>query len=287
MHRPIFWRMLAVLALATPGTCATNPGVERIADAPPLDRGLVAGIGADRFAAASFTASDGRILRYRLLSPPNPRPGRRYPLVVQFHGSGAIGTDNRAQIEKDVAARAWALPEIRAAYPAFVLVPQFSERSANYDNPATPHMAVAGPELAVALQLVDALLETHPIDRRRIYVSGFSMGGSTSWLAALARPDLFAAAVPVSAVAPDRGGAAALTALPVLALHGDADAENPIASDRQLLAEIRRAGGQQARLREYAGLGHQPPGDFIPGHWWRDWLFRQQQGIEEESRARP
>ena len=26
-------------------------------------------------------------------------------------------------------------------------------------------------------------------------------------------------------------------------------------------------------LREYAGLGHQPPGDLVPGTWWRDWLF--------------
>ena len=33
--------------------------------------------------------------------------------------------------------------------------------------------------------------------------------------------------------------------------------------------------GDMARLREYAGLKHQPPGDMLPGEWWRDWLFAQ------------
>ena len=40
-------------------------------------------------------------------------------------------------------------------------------------------------------------------------------------------------------------------------------------------AAIHAAGGRQARLREYAGLKHQPPGDMLPGEWWRDWLFAQ------------
>ena len=77
-----------------------------------------ASITADDFASGSFTASDGTVLPYRLLAPASMEPGRRYPLVVQFHGSGAIGSDNRAQIEGDLAARAWAVPVLRARYPA-------------------------------------------------------------------------------------------------------------------------------------------------------------------------
>ena len=88
---------------------------------PPLDRSPAAALSADDFVAGTFTASDGTTLPYRLLAPAHIEPGRRYPLVVQFHGSGAIGTDNRAQIERDFAARAWAIPAIRARHPAFVL----------------------------------------------------------------------------------------------------------------------------------------------------------------------
>lgn len=264
--------MFACLAL---GACAPQQGVEQLPAMPTVNRSLAAGISADIFSPGQFAASNGRLLSYRLLSPPELVPGRRYPLVVQFHNSGAIGTDNLGQIDNDLPARAWAIPEIRAAYPAFVLVPQFSERSANYDDPATPRAAFAGPQLAMALELIDSLAASNPIDRQRIYVSGFSMGGSTAWLAALARPDLFAAALPISAIAPDRAEAATLAQLPVLALHGNADEENPIASDREMLLAIRAAGGRRARLREYAGLAHQPPGDYLPGRWWRDWLFAQ------------
>ncbi len=268
-------RILIVLACAALVACASPGAVEIVRDAPPLDRSLVARITADDFAAAAFTSADGTTLPYRLLAPQRIEPGRRYPLVVQFHNSGGIGTDNRAQIEKDASARAWALPEVRADHPAFVLAPQFSARSADYDNPKTPRAAFAAPQLSAALELIDRIAATHPVDRQRIYATGFSMGGSTAWLAALARPDFFAAAVPVGAIAPERARAATLARLPILALHGDADTENPIASDREMIAAIRAAGGRNARLREYVGLEHQPPGDFIPGRWWRDWMFAQ------------
>lgn len=268
-------RTLVALVCASLAACASHGGVDIVRDAPPLDRSQVARITADDFVAADFTAADGTPLAYRMLAPQRIEAGRRYPLIVQFHNSGGIGTDNRAQIEKDASARAWALPEVRADYPAFVLAPQFSERSAKYDDPKTPQVAFAAPQLPAALELIDAFAATHPVDPQRIYVTGFSMGGSTAWLTALARPGFFAAAVPVGAIAPDRARAATLAQLPILVLHGDADTENPIASDREMIAAIHAAGGRRARLREYVGLEHQPPGDFIPGRWWRDWLFAQ------------
>ncbi|RZA19472.1 MAG: hypothetical protein EOP93_08630 [Lysobacteraceae bacterium] len=255
--------------------CAGTPGVRLVRGTPALDRTPAAALGADDFTAGSFTAADGTVLPYRLLAPERIEPGQRYPLVVQFHGSGAIGNDNRAQIDRDFAARAWALPAVRARHPAFVLVPQFPVRSANYDDPAVPRIAVAAPPLSAALELVDAIVARQPVDSSRIYASGFSMGGSAAWLSLLARPALFAAAMPISGIAPDRSRADALKHIPLLVLHGDADGENPIDSDREMIAAIRAAGGRQARMRAYAGLGHQPPGDLIPGDWWRDWLFAQ------------
>ena len=265
--------LLASAALLLAG-CASDASETLVRGTPPLDRSPAAALSADDFAAGTFTARDGTTLPYRLLSPTQIEPGRRYPLVVQFHGSGAIGTDNRAQIERDFAARAWAIPAIRARHPAFVLVPQVPVRSANYD-PATPRIAIATPALSAALELVDAVIEQQPVDRTRIYASGFSMGGSATWLSLLARPNLFAAAVPISGIAPDRARAGELKHMPMLVLHGDADTENPIDSDREMVAAIRAAGGRRVRLRSYVGLQHLPPGDLVPGDWWRDWLFAQ------------
>jgi predicted peptidase len=255
--------------------CASDAGETLVRGTPPLDRSPAAAISADDFVAGSFTANDGTTLPYRLLAPAHMEPGRHYPLVVQFHGSGAIGNDNRAQIERDFAARAWAIPAIRARHPAFVLVPQFPDRSANYDDPATPRAAIATPSLAAALELVDAVIARHPVDRTRIYASGFSMGGSATWLSLLAKPGLFAAAMPISGIAPDRARAAGMKDIPMLVLHGDADTENPIDSDRAMVAAILATGGKQVRMRSYVGLQHLPPGDLVPGDWWRDWLFAQ------------
>ncbi len=265
--------LLACAALLFTG--CSGAGETLVRGTPPLDRSPAASLSADDFVAGSFTATDGTTLPYRLLAPTHVEPGRRYPLVVQFHGSGAIGNDNRAQIERDFAARAWAIPAIRTRHPTFVLVPQFPIRSANYDDPATPRIAVATPALSAALELVDSIAAQQPVDRTRIYASGFSMGGSATWLALLARPELFAAAMPISGIAPDRLRADELKHIPLLILHGDADTENPIHSDREMVAAIRASGGKHIRLRSYVGLQHQPPGDLVPGDWWRDWLFAQ------------
>ena len=266
----------AWLALATV-TCVacSGSGVRIVRGTPPLDRERVAHVGADAFIAGVFHDADGTILPYRLLPPLQVVPGERYPLVVHFHNSAAIGDDNRLQIERDVSARAWALHEVRARHPAFVLAPQFPQRSADYDDPQSPRVAIAAPVLETALALVDAIAAEHPVDPRRIHATGFSMGASTAWLAAVAQPERFAGIVAMGGVAPDRARAATLVELPILVMHGDADAENPIRSDLEMVAAIRAAGGRRVRLRQYASLGHQPPGDLIPGDAWRDWLFEQ------------
>lgn len=101
------------------------------------------------------------------------------------------------------------------------------------------------------------------------------MGGSATWLAATLRPGLFAALVPVSGIAPANSFAPLFKTLPTLAIHGNADTENPLTADLRFVREIHRVGGTAIRLREYEGLDHQIPDDMFPGRWWRDWLFEQ------------
>lgn len=262
----------ALLAVVLAG-CAWSPRIERISGTPPLDRTLVAAVDIDEFAMGEFIARDGTHLRYRLLKPLSPQPGRRYPLVLQLHGSGGIGNDNQRQME--ALAKAWALPEVRARHPAYVLVPQFPMRSANYDNAQTPRSAVASPALSAALELMDRIAQEEAVDPLRVYATGFSMGGSAAWLAPTLRPDYFAAIVPIGGIAPSNDRASALKDLPIRVLHGDADDENPIDADRRLVAHLHAIGARDVQLREYVGLAHSPPDDCLPGLAWRDWLFAQ------------
>lgn len=271
MRKPI--GPLAYLCLLAAGCVQASSPIEHVAGIAPMAADVSASVDAGQFDAGTFTASDGTVLPYRVLRPSRLQEGRSYPLVVQFHGSGGIGTDNARQL--DPLARSWALPDLRERYQAYVLVPQFPIRSANY-GPASPDQhSEASPALVAAIELVRAFASKHPVDPSRIYATGFSMGGSAAWLAPTLDPALFAAIAPISGIAPADSRAPAFRTLPVLVFHGNADDENPITADRRFFAAILKAGGRHIRLREYEGLAHSPPADIQPGTAWRDWLFRQ------------
>jgi len=227
------------------------------------------------FEASRYVMADGAVLPYRLLPPPTLVPGQRYPLVVVLHGSGAVGNDNRAQL--GALALSWSAPSLRQRYPAFVLVPQFGERSANYVAASDGALASApGPGVARLQALVDTLLTQKPIDPARVYVMGFSMGASTAWNALQSRRGRYAAAVMFSGIAPDRAGAAALADVPLLVVHGNADTNNPIDADRAMVAALKAQHAPALHWREYDGMDHQVPDTMLLATEWRDWLWAQQ-----------
>ncbi len=46
-----------------------------------------------------------------MMSPAAPQAGKRYPLIIVLHGSGAIGNDNSSQL--GALAMSWSAPAIR------------------------------------------------------------------------------------------------------------------------------------------------------------------------------
>jgi len=264
-------KLLLALCIVTAG-CAT-PKHDLIRDATPIAKDAVASIEPADFDASEFKASDGTVLRYRLLAPSHGISGKSYPLVLQLHGSGGIGTDNLKQLDR--LAKSWAMPALRERYQAYVLIPQFPIRSANYGSPSPDQHAEHSPALIAALELVEEFTSHHAVDKSRIYAVGFSMGGSSAWLAPTLRPHLFAAVVPISGIAPADSFAAVFKNLPTLVIHGNADTDNPIVVDRRFIGEVMRIGGKNIQFREYEGLDHQLPAEIYPGYWWRDWLFGQ------------
>lgn len=270
---------VAVLVAACSGSALQPSANEVVRGAVPLPRDVVASVDPDVFGKGSFTASNGTVLPYRVLTPLGMVAGVRYPLVLQLHGSGGIGTDNLLQLDR--LAKTWAMPEVRARYGSYVLVPQFPVRSANYGPPSPDQFAQHSAALIAALELVEQFARDNAVDRARIYALGFSMGGSATWLAPVLKPDLFAAIVPISGIAPENGAAMLLQDLPIWVMHGNADDENPIVADRRLSSHIRARGGKRILFREYEGLDHQPPADIFPGFWWRDWLFAQRRASSQ------
>lgn len=278
MQKPLL--LLACLVL---GACATTPPVGAPAPklavetrsyaatplAPPI--GLPS---AETFAEAKFTAPDGVSLPYRLLTPPQASGGKeRLPLVVFLHGSGAVGTDNKAQLGPFV--RTWARPETAAAFPAFVVAPQAPTRTADYARGGDRLLASRpGASLPAILALIDDLAARLPIDPDRIYLVGFSMGGSAAMNAAVLAPGKFAAVAAFSGVPPERALAAKVAPTPVLIVHGDKDRENPYAPDLAWAGALADAGGV-VRFVSYNGMAHVVPPDMVHDSAWRAWLFSQ------------
>ncbi|GGC68411.1 phospholipase [Undibacterium terreum] len=239
------------------------------------DKAVLQELKRDSFSAEAFEPALGKPLPYRLLSPLSPQPGVLYPVVIVLHGSGAVGDDNVSQL--GAFALSWSAPAIQSRFPAYVLVPQFPERSANYSESIKDGFLASQPGASLGLvsQMLDDFIAQHPVDTRRIYLSGFSMGASAAWNLLLHSPGKFAASVAYSGIPPERSTALQLKDVPVLIVHGNADTENPIPPDRAMFAALQKAGAKHVYFREYEGMEHRVPADMLLDLRWREWLFAQ------------
>lgn len=191
----------------------------------------------DLFKEGSYTGKENIQIKYRLYSGEiHPTGKDKYPLVVVFPGSGAIGNDNKSQL--GLMAKLWATQDISSAYPAYVLAPQFPSRSSNYTLDSSRNVLVSKPAncLYAALKLIDSMKTALPVDLQRIYLVGFSMGGSTVMNALTARPDLFSAAVSIAGI-PQFDSIQSISHVPLWLMHGDMDTENPSKSNEQYYRE--------------------------------------------------
>jgi predicted peptidase len=228
--------------------------------------------------AKEYRPAPGQVLRYRLLKPADPEPGKKYPLVLILHGAGERGADNAKQLlwywdakKPSVLTR----PEVAAA-KAFAVIPQCPDGQ-QWVNVPWAKGSYKSPEvsepLRLALDLTEALVKELPVDPDRVYVTGMSMGGYGTFDAVQRRPDLFAAAVPVCG-AGDPAKAKAIAHIPVWAFHGDQDTAVPVAGSRDMVAAL-KAAGAAPRYTEYRGVGHNSWSPaFAEKEFW-SWLFAQ------------
>ncbi|MFD2286377.1 phospholipase [Pedobacter petrophilus] len=225
----------------------------------------------ERFEKGLFKGTSDTTIVYRLFKPLNSR-NQKLPLIVFFHGSNAVGTDNVSQL--GILAKLFAMDKTQAKYPAYVLAPQFPSRSSNYSLDQQRNLLTSSPQpcLTVALQLVDSLKTALNIDQNRIYVVGFSMGASTAINALALRPDLFAAGISVSGI-PQFNQIAMLSKIPLWIIHGNADTENPFASDEQFYKEVSHE--HKIRFWEMDNLSHNDifSTPFL-GNELPNWLFK-------------
>lgn len=184
---------------------------------------------------------DNISVNYRFLKPQNVDSSKKYPLILVFHGSGAVGTNNSSQM--GILSKMWLTPENREKYPTYVLSPQFPIRSSNYhlDEIRNVKVSQSNEHLDLVLKSLDSLILKENIDPNRIYVMGFSMGGATTSNAISKRPDLFAAAINVSGIS-QFDKISELQKIPIWIVHGSLDTDNFPQSNFRFFEEMKTKG---------------------------------------------
>ncbi len=242
MTRPFLALFISTLVLTACSTTKKQFGqviIENTADTTLSKQEIlkIRNLDNEMFDAASFVGKEQIEIKYRIFKPKQQKTNEKYPLVIVYHGSGRpVGTDNKSQL--GALHKLFASPDIQNKYPAYVLAPQFPTRSSDYVMDTTRNLLYSAPRpcLNSVLQLIDSLKSNLNIDTERIYVVGYSMGGSTVINSLSARPELFAAGVSISGI-PQFDKIQKLKAIPIWLIHGIDDTENPINSDEQFYKE--------------------------------------------------
>lgn len=142
----------------------------------------------DRFKEHHFTDKDGKTLTYHLFRPDQAAPDARLPLVVFLHDSSVCSADSTAALIQGIGGTIWAENEEQKVRPAYVLVPQYPEKTA-FDDYTVSDQCERTVKLIEELLSDDALF----IDRTRVYGTGQSMGGMMLFEIASTHPALFTA----------------------------------------------------------------------------------------------
>ncbi len=210
-----------------------------------------------------FDDGAGNTLLYRLFLPPgHDDPGGEFPLTVFLHGSGQTGTDNVSQllfIDGLIAATQ------SDRFASFLLVPQSQPGQGGW-NPLT---------VGLTIQVMEQLEQQYSIDESRRYLTGLSMGGFGTWGTIGAFPDLFEAAVPMSAWG-DPSAAEQYIETRIWSFHGRSD-NLPAQFNRETILAIEEAGGSPLYTETSGGhviwepIYNDPDDDLYP------WLF---EGVE-------
>ena len=110
-----------------------------------------------------------------------------WPMLTFLAGLGDRGADPGMAMACGVPLEIGRSPELRQWMPMIVLTPQCpSDRV--WEDPGMSQEI---------LRLIDAVAGHFPVDRSRLYVTGFSTGGLGSWVVAADAPKVFAVTVPI------------------------------------------------------------------------------------------
>jgi predicted peptidase len=187
---------------------------------------------------------NGLKLRYTLSLPRDFSPTASYPLVIALHYGGKV------------------TPFYSKEFVTALVEPALKDLDAIIAAPDCPAAGWTNTlsESAI-LELMLILLEEYNIDSDRLVILGYSLGGSGTWYMAARHPDLFSAAIPISAPA-ESANTAIVKQVPLYIIHGEKDELFSLQEVKSLYQE-QKSGGAEIKLVIVPGAGHYQLARFI------------------------
>ncbi|PKQ61144.1 phospholipase [Labilibaculum filiforme] len=157
--------------------------------------------------------------------PSSKQTQEKLPLLIFLHGMGERGNDlNMVKFHGPPS-----FLDDRKDFPFICISPQCPDTI--YWNEA------------LLLPFYKEIISKYPVDKNRIYITGLSMGGFGTWASILAKPDLFAAAIPICGGG-DTIQLERIKSLPIWVFHGAKDDVVPIARSVEMVETLKKLGSK-------------------------------------------
>ena len=182
-------------------------------------------------------------IRYAISIPRNYSPSKPAPLILALHFGVGGGDPSGAGGDMVQILTGPGLAELDA-----IIVAPDSVKG-DWSTPENEKAVTA---------LLDMVMARYAIDKKKIAVTGYSMGGTGSWHFAEKFPERFSAAIPIASRPP---ASASGWRLPVLAIHSRNDQVAPFEPAALRIAELQKA-GVNAKLIALTGITHYETGRF-------------------------
>lgn len=222
---------------------------------------------------------------YRFFRP-HLEDEKEYPLVIYIHGVGERGDDNEVSLVGHIGGTIFATTKHQKKNPCFILVPQI---------PTITGIQMLIKYMECLRNQVVKTINDYPIDRKRIYITGISMGAIATYYLISHYPNLFAAAMPICGAAPLEG-LRAIQNVPIWAFHAADDMQIPVENagikegydmygTRAIISFLKENGHKNLHYTEYPegyiqekyGFSHSHPSweEAYRNEEAIDWLFKQ------------
>ncbi|WP_099973922.1 alpha/beta hydrolase-fold protein [Lactobacillus terrae] len=136
-------------------------------------------------------------LPYNLYVPENYDKNKDYPLLTFIHDDSVTGQSVESSLTQGYGGVIWATKAEQKKHPSFVLVPTF-KTSTIEGGFGQSGSSVVEDQVKAYMNLLSSLQKKYSVDKDRLYLTGQSMGGMTSFYLNSHYPDKFAATLYVS-----------------------------------------------------------------------------------------